>query len=199
MWYRYLHSHTWESPHFGSETFDTKKATSEIPPFLCITPKRPAKTRITCPCLQHPSVICRWPWCSSWFGYVAKFKRLAAGLGVVSLTFNQQQLEVDRQWTWRKSGSNKWAKTKLGKMWRRSGEKQVCMFTYWYTSVVMLLYVAISKHKGMFSMKWVGHLDVILLWLDRFPLQFSFPGRVGRFLFRSGCPNVEGMTFTVYP
>ena len=101
-----LYSHTWESPHFGSETFDTKKVTSEIPPFFCITPKIGRPKGTTCPCPQHSSAARRWPWCSSWFGYVAKFKRLAAGLGVISLTFSQQQLEVHRQWTWRKSGSN---------------------------------------------------------------------------------------------
>ena len=61
-----------EIPHFGNETFDTKKNVRD-----------PSKAkRITCPCLQDPSAVRRWPWCSFWFGYVAKFKRLAAGSGL---------------------------------------------------------------------------------------------------------------------
>ena len=102
MWYRYLHSQTWESPHFGNETFDTKKIYHQrFLHFFCITPKRPKRT--TCPCLQDPSAVRRWPWCSFWFGYVAKCKRLASGsgLGGGSLTSNQQQFEVHKQWTWR--------------------------------------------------------------------------------------------------
>ena len=44
MWYRYLHSHTWESPHFGNETFDTKKSNIRDPSIFMYHPKRPAKT-----------------------------------------------------------------------------------------------------------------------------------------------------------
>lgn len=147
MWYRYLHSHTWESPHFGNETFDTKKSNIRDPSIFMYHPKRPAKTNhlsLSSTSLSGPQVALMFLliWIRS------EVQKASGGFGVVSLAFNQQQREVHRQWTWRKSGSNSWAKTKLGKVLRRSGKQGP--YVHILVCIRCYVVVAISKHKGMF-------------------------------------------------
>ena len=86
-------------------------------------------------------------------------------------------------------------------MWRRSGKKGP--YVHILICIRCYVVVALSKHKGMFSMKcsWTfgcnfdkrfGEQPGLTASLCNFPFREELAG----FLCRSGCSNVEGMTFT---